>query len=488
VLLLVDALDEVATADLRAAAVAKLLSFHDSYPRCRVLLTARDYSYIHRTPGIERLRHYRLSPVSVNQLTRMVDHFARARSVPSETAKEMLRRLEHVHGMALSPLLVAVFLSSADFARKDIPPNITELFSKFTELMLGRWDSRKGLAQQYQASVKDFLLSQIALTMHNERVTEIPLERCQTLIGEELEKRGYVADVDTLFEEAVYRSGLLRVEDDRVRFRHHLLQEYFAGKGASLDHLRRVVHDEWWRSPIVFYFGHNPGRVDELSALAAEARSRPPAELYEAAATIGLAVQACYLTTTSDKVGMLAWVVSSLASCADGYLAAGDADSKFPLVGFLTYYIIARDSVACDPIAEVSEKRPSPDQLPLAEAADRKLSELFEFWCIVGLIESGNLETAEARVKHFRPTDERLLLALHLGCYLITKLRFSTASQKHAARRICDRVEPKVGHMFDQVTKEMRGVLLEVREGEIRAIDAEAGSDLPSESSSGANA
>ena len=58
----------------------------------------------------------------------------------------------------MNRLLVTVFVATTDYSRKDIPANITELFKKYTEMMLGRWDASKGLAQQYQAPLKDFVL------------------------------------------------------------------------------------------------------------------------------------------------------------------------------------------------------------------------------------------------------------------------------------------------------------------------------------------
>src|SRR5258708_19703030 len=95
------------------------------------------------------------------------------RTPPAEKSHELVRRLEAVHGMELNPLLVTVFAATSEYSRQDIPANITELFKKFTEMMLGRWDASKGFKQQYHAPLKDFILTKVAFEMHKKRVTGI---------------------------------------------------------------------------------------------------------------------------------------------------------------------------------------------------------------------------------------------------------------------------------------------------------------------------
>ena len=83
--------------------------------------------------------------------------------------------------MELSPLLVTLFVATSEQGRRDIPANITELFKKFTELMLGRWDVAKGLGQQYQAPLKDFVLTRAAFEMHRRRVGELEIAELEAL-------------------------------------------------------------------------------------------------------------------------------------------------------------------------------------------------------------------------------------------------------------------------------------------------------------------
>jgi hypothetical protein len=254
VLLLIDALDEVPAQDNRVNVLQRILDFHNTYPCCRVILTARPYQSILNMPLIQPYAEFKLSPINVRQTRKLITRLTSGRSLPAEATQELMRRLQDVHGIELNPMLVTVFAATSDYRRRDVPANITELFKKFTELMLGRWDQRKGMSQQYQAPLKDFLLKTMALRMHRERVNAYPLEQFNEIIEGELKGLGYEADIDILSEELVYRSGLLRLDSGEVSFRHFIFQEFFAGRAIQdVTFIKTVCMDEWWRKALVFY-------------------------------------------------------------------------------------------------------------------------------------------------------------------------------------------------------------------------------------------
>src|SRR6202023_2728586 len=100
---------------------------------------------------------YNLLHLSLTQANKLLDAIAKQRSLGAEESAEILRRLQDMHGIRLNPLIAAIFVGVSDVSRRDVPPNITELFKKYTELMLGRWDEDKELHQQIQAPVKDLV-------------------------------------------------------------------------------------------------------------------------------------------------------------------------------------------------------------------------------------------------------------------------------------------------------------------------------------------
>ncbi len=91
------------------------------------------------------------------------------------------------------------------------------------------------------------------------------------IIEDELVRRGHYEDVANILDEIFQRSGIFRVMGNHFEFRHHLLQEFFAGRGISdPDTVHQLIHDDWWKRALVFYFGE---RADSISLLAASAKS-----------------------------------------------------------------------------------------------------------------------------------------------------------------------------------------------------------------------
>ena len=468
IVILVDALDEIANDEERKHVLISLKEFNGQYPLCKVILTSRDYSFVREHTELATYRNYRLSPINWEQTDKIIKRVHSGKSLSKETIKEMLRRLQEVHGMDLNPLLITVFVAISDYAKSDIPANITELFKKYTEMMLGRWDSSKGLAQQYHAPLKDFLLQKLAYEMHRRRVTSIGIAECKKIFSFELEDRGLKqTNIDQLVDEMLYRSGLFHFVGDQVEFRHLLIQEFFAGRGITAsDILQSIISDEWWQKAIVFYFGEHPDDNVALENLIKSLGKRTEGELFQSAVTVGLALQACYLVKVREKVSLVRWVIETLSSTKE-WIFHGE-DTSYPLSRFLRYYMFGRDAVACNILADNLPEVQDFVNLKLFSPEDK---DMFIFWCVIGLIECGCLKEAEAVMKTFHPKDRRLLLAIYLGCFLMTHLRIATDEQKTIAEKLINKINPLIQDLREHLIKEFHSELLEVRKGEIKQIE-----------------
>lgn len=469
---LIDGLDEVSTDLDRENILNRIIRFHKLFPKGQIIVASRDYSFIARISIFNEFEKFRLHPINFRQAEKLLKRFEKRRSLSPERSKEILRRLQEVHGMELNPLLVTVFAATTDYSRRDIPANITELFKKYTEMMLGRWDADKGLAQQYHAPLKDFLLKVVAFEMHRRKVTNIPLKEFQDMIGLELRKRGYEAEVGQLTEEILYRSGLFRILGDNVEYRHHLLQEFFAGRGIpDKSYLLSVISDEWWRRGIVFFFGERPGESETFQTLISELNLRPILDRFNAALSIGLGLQACYLMNTDDKNNILPWVITTVSDAKDPFLSLIDNTGKYPLSRFLGYYLVGREAIACnilkDAVADI-EKR------ILVEGLNRGDNEIRKFWLLAGLIECGDLSWVAKQVKNFYPEDPRLLLAIHLGCFLLQNHRIAEAEERKLAGEVSRELANRVAHLRNILLSEFKSELIELQNGQIKALECQS--------------
>lgn len=285
----------------------------------------------------------------------------------------------------------------------------------------------------------------------------------------ELQYRSREADFEQLLDEILNRSGLLRVINGKVEFRHHLLQEFFAGRGIpEKNHLEAIIQDQWWQRPIVFYFGENPDDSAAFTKIMATLTARTKPEAFHSALTLGLALQACYLVKTREKQDVLRWVIETLSDAKTEFLKETDPQNRFPLSRFTLYYLTGRDAVACDSLAF------EPDAIRSAlKRADLTQDEkdMRDFWVIVGLLECGELAAAEKALSDFDPRDMRLMLAIHLGCYLIANLKITTKEEKRIAERILKAIGHQVAGLRQQVIAEWKTELLEIRQGQLKAIE-----------------
>lgn len=472
VAILIDGLDEVNSKEDISKRLQNILEFHAEFPKIQVILTSRDYKYLNELNEISKFNNFYLSPINTNQVKKIFDRLAKKKSLPVETSKEILRRIEQIHGMELNPLLVTVFAATSDYSRKDIPANITELFKKFTEMMLGRWDAAKGLSNQYQAPLKDFILQLIAYKMHKEKESRISIKQISDIIKEELKSRGHESDVELLLEEILYRSGLFRFpEESYVEFRHLLLQEFFAGRGIKsekelLDH----ITDEWWQRAIVFYFGENPDNFDELVSIIdmlGEANVNP-LQVYQASITLGLSLQACYLVKVIDKALIFDNVINGISV---GYnIFSKKTNSQTPISQFIGYFLASRDSLACSNVLKDDKYLGELTQKLNRDNSESEEKDIYEFCLIIGLIESGLLSLAEERMETFHPKDLKLLLAIHLGCFLTHHVRSVSTENKKISKRICDTVAEDILPLRKQVLEEFKSELIEMRNGKMKEL------------------
>jgi hypothetical protein len=470
VIVMIDALDELPDDNERIKVLNMIRDFHTSYPDCKVIVTSREYAFIKKLSELKPYETFKLSPLSLKEAGKIVDRLQKGKNIPAEKSKEVIRRLQDIHGMELSPLMVTVFAATSDYSKQDIPANITELFKKFTELMLGRWDQSKGLAQQYHAPIKDFLLTKVAFIIHDRKETSIEIEEFNSLVANELTKRGHEADLKMMIDEILYRSGLFRIIGNRIEFRHHLLQEFFAGRGIpSSEYIKAIVSNDWWKRPIVFYFGENPDNAVALDNIIKSLENNSAYDRFSAATTIGMALQASYLAKVADKLMIIRWVMDVLAGSMNKYLEEANEKHQYALSNFIFYYLYGRDSVALSALNQNISK--IQEEWLRDKLASPEEQEARNFWLIIGLIEIGAFEEVEKLTKKYHPFDKRFLLAIYLGCHIAKRIRHSSGLQKELADSVCFRLEEKVRELRLQLLKEMKSELLEIRKGEVKAIE-----------------
>lgn len=84
------------------------------------------------------------------------------------------------------------------------------------------------------------------------------------------------------------------------------------------------------------------------------------------------------------------------------------------------------------------------------------------------------MSQAFERIRKFKPTHPLPLLSIHIGAFLIEKIRAGTKEEKHIAKQIVAHVQPSVEPLIRKYLKEFKSQLIEIQKGQVKELPAEA--------------
>jgi hypothetical protein len=87
------------------------------------------------------------------------------------------------------------------------------------------------------------------------------------------------------------------------------------------------------------------------------------------------------------------------------------------------------------------------------------------------MIEARRLDDVLVHIKKFNPTDPKYLLALQMGAMYVQQIHVVSKEVRKKAAEIVKVLEPKVSFLKPIVIKELRALLLEVRDGRVHGIE-----------------
>jgi len=201
-----------------------------------------------------------------------------------------------VRELAINPLLLTV-IALVHRDRVKLPDRRAELYEEAVDVLLGKWDEAKEVAETrvvherpFDTSDRRLVLQRLALWMHEERVKEVDRQPLRELLADELagrldDTRDLDAAVDRLLRLIEERTGLLIARGEgSYAFSHLTFQEYLAALGIAGrdDYVEKTLAhsaDPWWREVILLTAGHlstqSRERTTRLIRAIADARAEP---------------------------------------------------------------------------------------------------------------------------------------------------------------------------------------------------------------------
>jgi len=265
ILILLDGLDEIPLKESRDLVMAQIIDLK-KYNNIQVVLTSRTNDYITNDTTIENyFEKFELLQINVNDVIALGQKILGQGSQFSSFVK-MVKKGNLLKAFPKTPLtsiLLAILFKEKDINIKELPKNITELYRKFIDLFLNRWDVNKGISEQFEIQKKEFVLQTIAEHMQKKRMISISESDLEIFLTDLSKKKqiGGPKDAKTYLQNLYERTCIL-VKDEfnsSYRFFHLTIQEYLSAQKFDYkddDILVNNFYDEWWLNPNIFYAGN----------------------------------------------------------------------------------------------------------------------------------------------------------------------------------------------------------------------------------------
>ncbi len=313
IIIFLDGFDEIFRHELMDLMLKEINEFRKKYPSSKIIATSRDYGLDAIKPQLAKFVKLDLRPLSYKQMIKFISLWFVNKEQEKQDMTEVLKNTVLANKLPKTPMVLTLLAILFDERRiKELPANLTELYSMFTQLYLGRWDIARNVENIFEYSIKESILMHVANWMHvdgRDKVSEDALIFEIDKYAEERRLKLMIPEFDSvkLLDEIIEKSSLLyKDEGGRYAFKHLSFQEYFTSlfwdqKAYSNKDILSYALDRWWEYVIFFYIGKKKD-APELIRSYLELKTENNQEHFHKLLSLGQLLQAAYLTNHSIKV------------------------------------------------------------------------------------------------------------------------------------------------------------------------------------------
>ena len=207
------------------------------------------------TASIDR---YEIQPLSMKKIISLIERSCSTLNVRNKilqdlTSSNLFRLLPR------TPIAAVLLAKLIKENQKDIPSNLPELYSKYTEIALGRWDIEKGIQSQKEYDVIRSILLKISKYMIDNDLSVISKNDAMGFFKDYLEKRKTDLKPESLFNSFVKRCEIVVTNDEKntFGFKHRTFCEFFYAQTMSNNDAfkNQESFEIYWATVNYFYVG-----------------------------------------------------------------------------------------------------------------------------------------------------------------------------------------------------------------------------------------
>ena len=405
---------------------------------------------------------YEIRRLSIGEIMRYLDEICKRINLTTRIIDD-IRRSPLFAQLPRSPLAAVLLGQILRDDPKDLPATLPELYAKYLELSLGRWDISKGLQSQQEYDVLRAVLMNLATYMLENELTSINATEFRGMIADYLRERNLNVTTDTVFQNAVDRSDILvRSRDQQIIwFKHRTFAEFLAAssyvqQGTVAPSVR--AFELYWSN--IYYFAC--GELRDAPQLLAGLAALPPVdEQHRWFKPINMAnyVMAAYATPYGVIEDAVARSVHDAAELFCG-IVSGDVESRFTNLSRMDLLcliqLIVRDHYGFEFLRPALEKA----ALKALENVSDEVTPYYMFLLAVASIDAGSGDAFETLIEEYK-AKKQLPVDVSLGILHEDKGAARSSLLKRFARRLRKKVRDSgafgsnVALLYDRPIKQL---------------------------------
>lgn len=273
ILLILDGVDE-ASADQEKCKrkVDEIVATAKGSPMWTLVFTSRPWKALGEIASEHGgVKKYRIRPLSIGKIITYLKQVSEALRIPDRLIDDLansglFKQLPH------NPIAATLLANIIKQDKYELPSNLTELYAKTVELMLGRWDERREISTEKQYKAAERLARLLARHMIDNQLVYMSKAEIKQMFCTFLADRQTGVALDETFDYLINRSSIFGVfeDTDAVFFKHRSFAEYLYAKDAFQARdlvINTRAFDVYWANTYFFYVGTRSECPDLIDAL-----------------------------------------------------------------------------------------------------------------------------------------------------------------------------------------------------------------------------
>ena len=300
--------------------------------KCKLIITKRSSNHSIFDESKISYRDVRLQNFNFKQVENYVSKYFENEGKSSRFI-DVLKESNLLSKLPTTPLTITILSILYDDTDYEVPATITDIYSDFTAILLGKLELRSK-KELIAFNILKRIISSLALEMLVSRMFEIPFDKFVTFADSFLTRKGYGKLEEEKYNYLIDRSGVLYTDESNlVKFKYMSFIEYYAAH--EIYHHRRNDHykdlitnftDPAWQNTAVFFAGMSKDMPDLINDLIEDSKNIDHflQKIY-ATAGYGFVSQALYETDATKRIEL---INLSLENMYDSYNSLKDETAK----------------------------------------------------------------------------------------------------------------------------------------------------------------